>query len=172
MTKILHISEEYGFNEWYAILSDERYEELKNQWKTLKGLNCLVPVRFLVPEAKNFPLRDEHKDYGDLEYLQKNKVQIVGSHIHQSDDSWLEDADYDIPESQNFEFKGKTYTEEEVNKIFHQYRDEEDKEFEELSKKHPEMFDRPHFYPESWNRLKEGGGVVKMEVDWVIKVEE
>lgn len=127
---IVNISEEYGCNHWYAALSNERFEELKSEWQTIKGLNCLVPVRFLIPEALNFPLRPEHAQFADDKYLEANSIEVVNAHIHECDDSFLEGADYDIPEGE-FEFKGKTYSEDEVLKIFHRYRDEDEKNLSE-----------------------------------------
>lgn len=123
---ILNISEEYGCNHWYAVLSDERYEQLKNEWLTIRGLNCLVPVRFLIPEALNFPLLPEYAQFADEKYLEANNIQVINAHIHQSDDSFLEGVDGDIPEGE-FEFKGIRYSEDQVYEIFHQYRDEDDK---------------------------------------------
>lgn len=128
---LLNISEEYGYDQWYAVISEDRYQELKNEWQTIKGLNCLVPVRFLIPEALNFPLRPEHAQFSDPKYIESSGAQIVDAHIHQWDDSFLQGVDYDIPEGE-FSFKGKTYSEEEVNKIFHEYRDEDNKRLDEL----------------------------------------
>lgn len=127
---ILNISEEYGYNHWYAVISEDRYEELKKEWQTIKGLNCLVPVRFLIPEALNFPLLPEHSQFSDPTYIESSGTKVVDAHIHSSDDSFLEGVEYEIPEG-DFAFKGKTYSEEEVNKIFHQYRDEDNKRWDE-----------------------------------------
>jgi hypothetical protein len=125
--KILQIDEEYGFNSWYAVISDERWEELKIEWKTIKGLCCLVPIRFLVPEAVNLPLLPQDIKYSNSEYLKENNIEVLGAHVHQSDDSWLEGVNYDIPDQEEFEFKGKTYNDKEVHDIFNKYRDEEHK---------------------------------------------
>lgn len=133
---VLNISEEYGSNHWYAVITEERYEELKNEWRTIKGLNCLVPVRFLIPEALDFPLKPEHAQLSDEKYIKANSIKIINAHIHQCDDSFLEGVDGDIPEGE-FEFKGISYSRDEVSKIFHQYRDEDNKRWEENEQLEP-----------------------------------
>jgi len=133
---VLNISEEYGCYHWYAVISEERYEDLKNEWQTIKGLNCLVPVRFLIPEALDFPLKPEHAQLSDEKYIEANNIKIINAHIHQCDDSFLEGVDGDIPEGK-FEFKGISYSEEEVRKIFHQYRDEDNKRWSENEQTEP-----------------------------------
>jgi hypothetical protein len=166
---VLNISEEYGCDHWYAVMTEDRYEELKREWQTIKGLNCLVPVRFLIPEASNFPLKPEHAQFADEKYIENNDVKVVNSHIHQCDDSYLEGVDYEIPEGE-FEFKGKSYSEDDVYKIFRQYRDEEDKirgenEQESQAPDHLELgleIDAIHYWPEDvalpngWVRTEEG----------------
>jgi hypothetical protein len=159
----LHISEEYGYNSWYAVLSDERFEELKNNWKTIKGLNCLVPVRFLVPEAVNFPLLKKDEYLSDRSYLEKNKIRIENAHIHQSDDSYLADVEYEIPEQDNFEFMGVKYSENELNEIFNKYRSEDNKEYERRYEESPEKF-QCGIVPEAWQRS--GFGPLDEIFDW------
>lgn len=107
--KVLRIDEEYGFREWYAVLSDERWEEVQREWRTIKGLTCLVPVPFLIPEAVQPPVLPEHEGLSGFE--------MVSAHIHQYDDSNLGDLDYRIPEG-DFEFKGVRYTEEQVSELY------------------------------------------------------
>lgn len=127
---VLNISEEYGYAHWYAVLTNERYEELKKEWQTIRGLNCLVPVRFLIPEASSFPLRPEHAQFAEDEYLKANKIQVISVHVHQSDDSYLGDLGWTIPDQNMFEFKGVKYTEEQVTALFDKYRAEDIADYE------------------------------------------
>lgn len=163
--KILHIAEEYGYNAWYACVSDERYEEIKQDWQTIKGLNCLVPVRFLIPEARNLPVLPEHNHLTDYSFLIENKVEVISVHIHQSDDSYLGDLSYEIPEQESFEFKGVQYSEDQVTEIFHCYRDEDDKEYDKRSTLHPELFQNGILAPKEWYQL-DGFGQVDAIYDW------
>lgn len=149
--KILFVNEEYGYNTWYAIISDERYEEIKSEWQTIKGLNCLVPVRFLFPEAKNLPLYPEDQKYADKEYLAQNNIEIIDCHVHQSDDSFLAGINYEIPEQKRFEFKGKIYSEEEVYKILDEYRTKDQETYDERYASTPELFERGVVSPTAWN---------------------
>jgi len=163
---ILNISEEYGFNSWYAILTDERFEELKSEWLTIKGLNCLVPVRFLIPEAVNLPLLDEDQKYADEKYLEENGVRIESVHIHQSDDSYLADVSFEIPEQANFEFKGKEYSKEELDIIFQEYKDVDNKECERRFSDKEVVFDT---IPRAW-RMHDGFGPIDHIYDWPLDV--
>lgn len=162
---ILNISEEYGCNQWYAILSNERYEELKKNWQTIKGLNCLVPVRFLIPEAVNFPLRIEDQKFADPEFLRENNVRIENAHIHQSDDSYIADLNYEIPEQENFEFMGIEYTSEQISEIFNKYRTEDDQEYDKRYEANPEFFEHGIAVPEAWGLL-DGFGPLDEIYDW------
>lgn len=124
--KFLIISEEYGCQMWYAILSEMEFEKLSNKWKTIRGLNCLVPVNFIIENAK--PL--VQYDFFVVKYFDKeihlvdveNFFEIVDCHIHQWDDSFIGNVEYEIPQG-NFEINGKSFSNEEVEAIFHQYRD-------------------------------------------------
>lgn len=109
------ISEEYGFRSWYAVLSDESWDRIQQDWKTIKGLNCLVPVPFLIPEAHSFPILPEHQRFVNED------VEVVSAHIHQHDDSGIEGVEHKIPEG-DFEFKGVAYTEGQVRDIFEEYQ--------------------------------------------------
>jgi hypothetical protein len=162
---ILNISEEYGFNSWYAILTDERFEELKSEWRTIKGLNCLVPVRFLIPEAVNLPLLESDQKYADEKYLEENSIKIESVHVHQSDDSYFADLDFEIPEQANFEFKGKEYSEEELNNIFHEYKDADNKECERRFSDQ-QVFDT---IPRAWC-VHNGLGPIDQIYDWPLDV--
>lgn len=166
---ILSIDEEYGYNVWYAILSDERYEELKKEWQTIKGLNCLVPVRFLIPEAVNLPLLPEDQKYADEKYVADNNIRIESAHIHQSDDSYLSGVDYEIPDQDEFEFKGKRYSEEELNSIFREYKDADNNEINRREKETPELFEGGIYIPRAW-RLQDGFGPIVEIYDWPVEV--
>jgi hypothetical protein len=152
-TIILSISEEYGYRNWYAILSERQFEQLKEDWQTLKGLNCLVPVQFLVPQAKPLwalPFTQEHQVYLTQDGLAQHNVRIRSAHIHEPDDSGLADLKYSIPEQRTFEFLGTEYTEDEVTKLMHEYSDRESREFERTRAAHPEIATMPVMYPEAW----------------------
>lgn len=152
-TVLLTISEEYGYRNWYAVLTRAEYEQVCADWQTLKGLNCLVPVRFLIPQAKPlWMLRytPEHAFTLTLDGLAGADVEIVGAHIHQSDDSGLGGVDYDIPEQETFEFKGREYTDDEVHALHSADRDREDVEINAVIAKNPEMWRDPVVQPQAW----------------------
>jgi hypothetical protein len=134
MNKFLVISEEYGCQMWYAILSEVEFEKLSKRWKTIKGLNCLVPINFIIEGAKPlvqydfFSINFDNKKIHLIDV--ENFFDIVECHIHQSDDSFIEGVDYGIPEG-NFEIDGKVFSDEEVEAIFHQYSDDNLALFEE-----------------------------------------
>lgn len=141
---ILYISEEYGYRTWYAVLTPQRWEELKTEWQTLKALNCLVPVPFLIPEAKSFPLWPEHEKYADLDVLRAEDVQIMRAHIHEADDSGLGGVEYTIPpqpddDSDGFEFKGRVYTTEDVKQLHEEYAQRYNSDWDVRLKEHPEL---------------------------------
>jgi hypothetical protein len=152
-TVLLTISEEYGYRNWYAVLTRAEYEQICADWKTMKGLNCLVPVRFLVPQAKPLWMlkyTPEHAFTMTLDGLAGMDVEIVGSHVHQADDSGLGGVDYDIPEQETFEFKGREYTDDEVHALHSADRDREDVEINAVIAKNPEMWRDPVVQPQAW----------------------
>lgn len=163
---ILSIDEEYGYNSWYAVLSDERFEELKREWQTIKGLNCLVPVRFLIPEAITLPLRAEDQIYANEDYLKENNIRIETAHIHQSDDSHFADLRFEIPDQDDFEFKGKRYSEEELNNIFQEYKTADNAEYDRRDKENIEV---GIGIPKAW-RLNDGFGPIDAIYDWPLDV--
>jgi len=141
---ILYISEEYGYRTWYAVLTDERWEELKSEWCTLKALNCLVPVPFLIPEARSFPLWPEHEKYANVDVLRAENVRLMRAHIHEPDDSGISTVDYVIPPQSEdtgdeFEFKGQVYTEEDVARLHAEYAQRYNSGWEVRLAEHPEL---------------------------------
>jgi hypothetical protein len=112
---ILLITEEYGYQHWLAVLEPAAFEAACARWKTMKGLNCLVPVPFLFPTV-TLATREELASAEEQAYFAGDKV--VGVHVHQADDSSIGGVDYVIPETDHFEIDGKVYSEDELNDIF------------------------------------------------------
>jgi len=102
---LLLISEEFGYKEWYAILTRAEYAQLEQDWATIQGLTCLVPVTLLIPQAHQWPWLPEHAKYENLV-----GVTVQTCHVHESDDSSLGTLEFTIPEQKTFEFKGVEYT--------------------------------------------------------------
>jgi hypothetical protein len=50
------IEEEYGYRYWLARLTDKEYAKLIGRWENITGLNCLVPVDFIIPQATEVDL--------------------------------------------------------------------------------------------------------------------
>jgi hypothetical protein len=100
----LLISEEYGHRRWLAELTDEEYQTACNRWRTMRGLNCLVPVQLLFPNATPYWPKP-----GDpvLEYA-------LHCHMHMHDDSGLDGVDYQIPDAPTFWIDGREYTDEDL----------------------------------------------------------
>jgi hypothetical protein len=96
------IVEEYGYRDWLAKLDPWEYQDLIRRWKTIRGLTCLVPVKLIVPQAK------ELDDLRPVEVKYDKRC-----HIHEHDDSYLQDVDYKIPEDTHFWMDGRMYTEDE-----------------------------------------------------------
>lgn len=142
----MSISEEYGCQEWYAVLSDDQFENLKKRWMTIKGLNCLVPVNFIIEQAKplcnheKFPIKVGNfiVELKDIDLF----MNVISAHIHESDDSGISGIIYEIPESEFFEIDGIAYTQEQISDIFHDYRIKNDIFFDEIEK-----FQEVHFTP-------------------------
>ncbi len=100
----LFIVEEYGFRDWYAELTEEEFEKLKTRWRTLRGLTCLVPIPFIIPQAK---LLDDERE--------KDPTYTHRCHIHDYDDSYLQGCDYKIPQDDEyFWMEGKKYSRPEL----------------------------------------------------------
>jgi hypothetical protein len=157
-TVLLTISEEYGYRNWYAVLTRAEYEQVCADWKTLKGLNCLVPVRFLIPQAKPLWIlrfTPEHAFTMTVEGLAGMDVEIVGAHIHESDDSGLGGVDYSIPEQETFEFKGKAYTYDAVLDLFQADKDLESVETDKTLEEHPELATDPVVTPQAWHEYSD-----------------
>lgn len=101
----LLISEEYGYRHWLATLTNDEYDTLIARWNTMSGLNCLVPITLIIPQAKE--LTDE-------EYFDNKLTYDNYCHIHECDDSSLDGTDYKIPYTKEFCIDGRTYTETEI----------------------------------------------------------
>lgn len=104
---LLLISEEYGHRRWFAELSDEEYETLLRRWATMRGLNCLVPVKLLVPKVKPFYLKPG----------EPFPTYALHCHMHSHDDSGLDGSEYTIPPDTNFWLDGKEYTDEDLLRL-------------------------------------------------------
>jgi hypothetical protein len=112
---VMFITEEYGYRHWLAILTAQEFEEFVSRWKTIKGLSCLVPINFLLPQAY---LANREEFQAAEENATAHGDQCVSAHIHESDDSSIEGVDYVIPEQDEFEIDGKVYTDEEVTSLY------------------------------------------------------
>jgi hypothetical protein len=117
---VLFIDEEYGYKHWIADLTDAEWEALQKRWRTIKGMNCLVPVRFLVPQAKLIEWEDaDSPDFGKKFHECRNRATVF-AHFHEEDDSRLSGCDdYEIPEipgdyRKGFEIDGRYYTDLEL----------------------------------------------------------
>jgi hypothetical protein len=117
---VLFIEEEYGYRHWIADLTDNEWEALQQRWRTIKGMNCLVPVRFLVPKAKLIEWGDvDGQDFGK-KFHECHDRATVFAHFHESDDSCLSGCeDYEIPEipgdnRMGFEIDGRYYSHQEL----------------------------------------------------------
>lgn len=105
---LLLISEEYGYQHWYGIYHEDHYRNIVARWNTMKGLNCLVPVDFVIPGAMlyydRYPVCENTLD----------QYTIRHAHIHECDDSHLDGAN-PVPDAENFEIEGRVYSREEVS---------------------------------------------------------
>ena len=149
----LLISEEYGCQEWYAVLSEDQFGNLKKRWATIKGLNCLVPVNFIIEQAKplcsheKFPIKlgegETFVELQDVDFF----MDVISAHIHQSDDSYISTVDYEILEGDEFEMEGISYSSEQVYNLFDQYKEKNNNLFDEI-----EIFRENYFKPFSERR--------------------
>jgi hypothetical protein len=105
---ILYISEEYGYRDWLVELTQEEYCRLIQRWETMRGLNSLVPVQLIIPQAK------EVEDYRLIPHGS------INCHIHEHDDSHLYGSDYQIPPDEDFWIEGRRYTDEEIRAIHYE----------------------------------------------------
>jgi hypothetical protein len=137
MSKFLLIEEEHGFQYWYAVLTDEEFEVIKKRWTSIQGLNCLVPVTFVVEKAKPiiindtfFPINynDQIIHLVDVDHF----MQVIHMHMHDTDDSYLEGVDHEIKDG-DFQMDGVTYFPWEVREIFHKHKEKNELLFNEIS---------------------------------------
>lgn len=101
MIKIL-IDEEYGYRTWLAKLTQEEYAQLLQRWETMRGLNPLVPVKLIIPQAVKVEDSDVLAMFDDGETF-------YNCHIHDYDDSYLEGSCYSIPDDEGFWIGGQKY---------------------------------------------------------------
>ena len=129
---LVSISEEYGYQHWWAVYTPEQFEDIKRRWQTMKGLNCLVPVDLIFPGARGcfgeWPPEALCPKNVDENYV------TVSAHVHQCDDSHLADVAYDIPpnadeDDDSFELDGVVYSYAEINNLRDESRKRRDDEF-------------------------------------------
>lgn len=101
----LLIVEEYGYRDWYANLNYNEWLDLKRRWQTIRGLNCGVPVKLIIPQAVEL-------DDSRIQEVKYDKR----CHIHEHDDSYIEGVDYKIPEDRHFWMDGRKYEYTEYSK--------------------------------------------------------
>lgn len=102
----LIIDEEYGYRTWIAELTQDEYAQLLARWETIRGMNCLVPIRLVIPQA--IEITDE-----DVISLIDEGRTYYRCHMHEEDDSHLEGSHYDIPQDTHFWMDGRRYEESE-----------------------------------------------------------
>jgi hypothetical protein len=128
---LVQISEEYGYQHWWALYTIEAFNEIRQRWKTMRGLNCLVPVDLIFPGARGC--------FGDwppaaiCENVVKDCV-IVSAHVHECDDSYLQGVTYNIPPNadendDSFEIDGRVYSRKEIDALFDESRKRRNDEF-------------------------------------------
>lgn len=109
MIKLL-ISEEYGYQYWYAALTEEEYQALLARWATMRGLYCSVPVTLIVPQAKPLWITLEGDFMCSNQKMDLDGKEVLHCHIHEHRDSHLDGSDYIIPDADDFWIDGKRYT--------------------------------------------------------------
>lgn len=123
-TILLNISEEYGYQHWWALYTQEEFDEVRRRWKTMKGLNCLVPVDLIFPGARGqfgeWPPKAVCKGLFST-------YEVYGAHVHDSDDSHLETVRYTIPDTVDgnenlFELDGVVYTDAQISQLLDESR--------------------------------------------------
>ena len=97
----IFIQEEYGYRDWVAEMTEDEYELLLDSWNSMRGLNCLVPVTLIIPQAKPFIIEEGWRD--------KLPEKFKRCHIHECDDSYLEGTEYRPPEDECFIMDGIRY---------------------------------------------------------------
>lgn len=113
---LLDISEEYGYQHWWLLCTEDEFADICRRWQTMKNLSCLVPVDFVFPGARGqfavWPPEGACKSRAE-------NARVVKAHVHQHDDSWLDGVTYNIPASvdendDTFELDGIAYTREQI----------------------------------------------------------
>jgi hypothetical protein len=127
---VLFIEEEYGYREWVADLTAKEWDELVARWQTIRGLNCLVPVRLIVPQARQIVWgKFDSPDFGKDFHESHNRATHF-AHIHEHDDSFLSGIDYEIPKTddESFHMDGKSWTRDDILAMMRQEQQQENSE--------------------------------------------
>lgn len=108
------ISEEYGFQEWFAVYSRRVLYQVANRWQTMKNLNCLVPVPLIFPGAKQYC-----DNQPPICASERETMQVYHAHVHESDDSGFDACpNFSIPDDGgDFEINDKTFTIDEIKTL-------------------------------------------------------
>jgi len=129
---LVRIEEEFGYQYWWALYTPGQFEDIKRRWQTMKGLNCLVPVDLIFPGARGCFGEWPPEALCIMEFA--NTVE-VGAHVHQHDDSYVDNLPYDIPETVNgvddgsFEIDGVVYSDADIQTLLAESRKRRDDEF-------------------------------------------
>ncbi len=121
----LFINEEYGYREYTADLTDAEWEDLKRRWATIKGLNPLVPVKLIVPQAKDIVWEEFNSPTFGRAYCEAVDGADFHMHVDDWDDSWLDSVPYAIPktEDESFHIDGRIYTYDQIKAMMFEERE-------------------------------------------------
>jgi hypothetical protein len=121
---LIDIQEEYGYQHWWLLCTEDDFAEVCRRWQTMKNLSCLVPIDLVFPGARGqfnqWPPEAACKSRAE-------NARVVRAHVHQCDDSWLDDITYNIPTSldesdDSFEIDGVVYTSEQIMSLLNESR--------------------------------------------------
>jgi hypothetical protein len=130
-TILLNISEEYGYQHWWVLYTKNEFAEACRRWKTMKGLNCLVPVDLIFLGARGqfgeWPPKAVCKSLAA-------KCKVYCAHVHEADDSHLATVSYTIPETVDgnedlFELDGVVYTDNQIMQLLDESRTRRNDDF-------------------------------------------
>lgn len=144
-TILLNISEEYGYQHWWVLYTEEEFEEVRRRWQTMRGLHCLVPVDLIFPGARG--------QFGEwppkpvCPELAKTCT-VYNAHVHQHDDSFLATVTYKIPETVNgneklFMINGNVYTDAQISQLLDESRKRRSDDFYALYPEYAPQTARP-----------------------------
>ena len=117
------ISEEYGYQHWFAVYNQRVYEQVKNRWQTMRNLNCIVPVTLIFPGAKQYLDRDP-----PICKTEMADMTVSHAHVHQCDDSAFDACPkFNIPDDgEDFVINDTVFTDAELMALRDKERDESD----------------------------------------------